>query len=119
MTNIKLKQTSYERSDGIADFDVMLIKDKVTVNDLLKDVLSDNTWGKICFINDPSCAEPQYADFDRREMIIEYSHGEVSNSKNTILFNEIQFMPINVVKAQGGYSRMDYYFTLNEKVEID
>lgn len=118
MTNIKLKQTSYERSDGIADFDVILLKDRITVDDLLKDVLSDNTWGKICFINDPSCADPQYADFDKREMIIEYSHGEVSNSKNTILFNEIQFMSINVVKAQGGYTRMDYYFTLKESVNV-
>lgn len=118
MINFRLKPASDEHGDGITDFDVICLKDRVTVNDLINDALSDNTWGKIYFINDPTCTEPQYANFDKQEMLVQYRYGDVVTSRNALLFNEIQFMPVNVVKAQGGYTRMDYYFTLKESVNV-
>lgn len=119
MTDIKIKQVSHERSDGIADFDVILLKPHMKVKDLFNYILNEsNTWGKVYFINDSACDNPHYANFDLQEMLVEYRHGEVVKSRNALLFIEIEGMNLKTVKAQGGYSRMDYYFTLKESVNV-
>lgn len=101
---IELKQAGKLRGDCTAPYDVIISSNSpITVNDLIIHIIENrkHEWGYIGIINDN---EPFFG-----EPCIEYKHGKLLSEFDENILNNI----VEKVKADGGYSRMDYQILLN------
>lgn len=102
--NIELKRVGRERKDATSPYDVIITSNNfITVNDLIDYILENrkHEWGYIGIMND---SEPFFG-----EPCIEYRHGKLLSEFEKNILNKT----VEKVKADGGYSRMDYQILLN------
>lgn len=106
----ELKQSSDVRGDCTADYEVILDKE-YTVGEFARAVLSrENEWGRIC-LNDEPGAPRKPAVFGR--LLCNYSNGRLLSE----LPEEIRNKKITAVKADGGWSNIDYLLAVSDESE--
>lgn len=108
----ELKQTSDTRGDCTADYAVILDKE-YTVEEFARAILSrKDEWGRIC-LNDEPGAPHKPAVFGR--LLCNYSNGRLLQE----LPEEIRNKKITAVKADGGWSNIDYLLAVSDESESE
>ena len=115
-SNIKLTEIEGPFGDCTSIYNVSLFKE-LTVAEFIDEVLNyaDTWWGTINFINNPNCSDPVHLPFLEQIPVVEYRNKDIKRT-NKKLFDEIRDKTVKLVKSHGGYTAMDYYFTLHEKI---
>lgn len=108
--NLKFIQTHAAGGDCIAPYDVILDK-SYTVAEFIREVLTtrSNEWGEFEIRRKGSCWLDGMA-------VVEYRYGKLENRdrEKTEIPQRMASLPIEEVKARGGWSAMSYVLIIKE-----